>query len=252
MNIGMLEVGPAHPCACVAEIGNAHNGNFSRAIRLLDAAKAAGASAAKLQTYTPAELVALRGNGPAPEPWGSQGWTMETLYEKARTPLEWIPLLFDHADGIGLPLFSSVFGAESLAVLEAAECPAYKIARIDNKKTAVRQAARLTGKPVLISSDEPDVTNRLDAWLYCAPNYPTELKDVHLPYFPDAGYFGISSHCLNLLLPIVAVARGAKMLEYHLQLDDEPSELEASVSLTASRFREMVERVKRVEGMLAA
>lgn len=255
MRIGSLQVGPGEPCALIAEIGNAHDGDFARAIRLLNAAKEAGASAAKLQTYTPAELVGLRGDGPAPEPWGSQGWTMETLYQKARTPLAWIPVLFDHAYQIGLPLFSSVFGAESLAVLEAAACPVYKIAKFERQAEPLQLAVAATGKPMIVSVpkryDNAIIAADVER-LYCPGSYPCAVEDVHLPWnFREAGYLGLSSHCLDPLLPVAAVARGCSLIEMHFQLAEEPSELESNVSLTQYAFAQMIQDVRQVERMLA-
>ena len=42
-------VGDEHPCFIIAEVGNNHNGDFDRAIALVDAAVAAGADCAKFQ-----------------------------------------------------------------------------------------------------------------------------------------------------------------------------------------------------------
>src|SRR5882762_9703217 len=49
ISIGARKVGPGEPCFVIAEIGNNHNGDFERAVALIDAAKAAGADCAKFQ-----------------------------------------------------------------------------------------------------------------------------------------------------------------------------------------------------------
>lgn len=259
MNIASLEIGGSNPCRTVAEISGNHNGDYARLLRLIVAAQTAGADAVKFQCYTVEELVALRGDGPAPAPWGEQGYTMRTLYERARTPLDWFPALARYCTEIGMPWFSSVFGLTSLACLEAVGCPAYKIARLDNQHRDLAEAVCSRRKPVLVSADafpmnlltpyELPVT-----WLYCPPGYPTPLPSVHLSRFArdesEPRWLGLSSHCLAPELPIAAVARGAKLLEYHMQLDDEPSELEACVSLTASQFRAMVQSVRTTELLL--
>lgn len=255
LNIEGVGIGGENPCRFVFEVSNAHGGQFERALKLVTAAKDCGADFVKFQAYTPAELVALRGDGPAPEPWGSQGWTMERLYEKARTPLEWLPDLFRYARDIGIVPFSSVFGLESLAVLEKCSCPAYKIARLDNRDMALFGAASSRGKPVLVSTDEPQAAPR-DAytceWLWCPAGYPTPADKVRLPSFQwPAAYIGLSSHCLDPLLPVAAVARGAKLIEMHGMLAEEPSELESNVSLDQYEFAKMIADVRRVEGMLA-
>ena len=47
--IGPRLVGPGQPVLVIAEIGNNHNGDFDRAVALIDAAVAAGADCAKFQ-----------------------------------------------------------------------------------------------------------------------------------------------------------------------------------------------------------
>jgi sialic acid synthase SpsE len=260
VNIGGVEIGQGQPCRFVAEISNNANGKFDNAIRLIDAAKAAGADFVKFQCYTADELVALRGDGPAPEPWGAQGWTMRTLYERAATPLEWFPALFQHARDIGIVPFSSVFGLGSLVVLEKCACPAYKIAKMENGQSGLIEAVHSRNKPVLMSTSEASFGKA--GWMfyrahtmYCPGGYPCDPADVRLPNFggdiySQHSHIGLSSHCMDPLLPIAAVARGCKLIEMHFMLDDEPSELEANVSLTASQFGNMVKAVRRVEQML--
>lgn len=253
MNIGTLKVGWDEPCAAVCEIGNAHNGSFDRAIKLLDAAKDAGASAAKLQAYTADELIALRGDGPAPEPWGSQGWTMRALYQKAATPLEWLPALFHHAESIGLPLFSSVFGHDSLQALQEVNCPAYKLAALDYGKDELFRAVRATQKPVIQSCSHSDAPRHYHIFgppvehLYAPAGYPQ--PEANLSYIRN-GYLGYSYHGTDAYVPALAVACGAKMVEVHFHLEAEPSELEANVSLTENDFAEMVQAIREIEACL--
>lgn len=251
INIGGLLVGEGEPCAVVVEIGNAHNGDFDRALRLLDAAQACGASAAKLQCYSVEELVALRGDGPAPAQWS--GRSMRDLYTQAMTPREWFPALYRHARDIGLPLFSSVFGLESLALLESVGNPCYKISKFERNVEWLLGAVVPTGKPVIVSSPVPQFRPcRSAGVLYCPGSYPCAMEDVQLPAdFDAAGFTGLSSHCLASTLPIAAVARGAKMLEYHFHLADEPSALEANVSLTEHQVGQLVRDVRECEALLA-
>src|SRR5690349_1830477 len=156
-------------CEIVAEMSNSHNGDRDRLGRMIDAAKLAGADAVKFQAYTPDELVALRGDGPAPEPWGSQGYTMRTLYEKAQTPLEWFPKIAAHCERIGMPWFSSVFGPDSLAALEAVGCPRYKISHFECLHADLRHLVAATGKPVIVSYPTPGSD---PGWVYCPGGYP--------------------------------------------------------------------------------
>lgn len=254
MNIEGLQIGQGHPCRTVAEISCNHNGSFERALRLITAAKDAGADFVKFQAYSPDELVALRGDGPAPAQWGEQGYTMSSLYQKARTPFEWFPDLFAYARDLELVPFSSVFGHESLEVLKSVDNPCYKVAKLDNQHSWLVDAAIATGKPVIVSADgraDHDVHLSVSS-LYCPGSYPCAIEDVHLPRdFAYGGFLGLSSHCTDPVVAIAAVARGAKLLEYHFQLDDEPGELEKDVSLYASEFAEMVDAVRVTELVLS-
>lgn len=266
ITIAGVGIGDFDRCRFVAEISNNHNGDRDRCGRLIDTAKAAGADFVKFQCYTPDELVALRGDGPAPEPWGSQGWSMRDLYTKAQTPLDWFPKIAAHCERVGMPWFSSVFGPESLAVLEANGCPAYKIAALDRRQYShiCDVAARCVtgGKPLVISApDEPTLEVRSGgppcqtAWLYAPPGYPQTKFAFAWKFDPDddcgGPFTGFSFHGTDPLPCVVAATLGAKIIEAHFQLDDEPSELESNVSLRASQFAQMIADVRRVEAMLA-
>lgn len=226
----------------VAELSNAHNGDLSRAHRIIEAVKEAGADWIKFQCYTPAELVLLRGDGPAPEPWGSDGWTMFDLYTKAQTPHSWFPSLIRKCEQVGLPWFSSVFGMDSLALLEKLGCPVYKLASLDVAQDGFRQRVRMTGKPVIQSNPVfQDIRNVTQ--LYCPPGYPQRVtaRDLRAAFGP---FHGFSYHGTDWRVPAKAIQYGAKLVEVHVQLDDEPSELEKDVSLKISQLTRLVEAVR--------
>lgn len=249
MKIGNLEIGPGQPCRIVAELSNSHNGDRDRLGRMIDAAQVAGADLVKFQCYTPDELVALRGDGPAPEPWGSQGHTMRTLYEKAQTPLDWFPKIAAHCERVGIPWFSSVFGAESLACLEAVGCPAYKISHFERGAVVLLSLVRATGKPIIVSSPERWGATGPEPLLYCPGGYPALPTDMHLDHL-NGTWLGLSAHCVDPLIGALAVARDAKMVEVHFHLHDEPSELEAAVSYDEHQLYDLVQQVRRAEAYL--
>lgn len=247
MEIAGIEIGHGHPCRTVAEVGNAHNGSYERCIRILNAIKASGATFAKFQCYTPDELVALRGDGPAPEPWGGQGWTMRRLYEKAQTPHAWFPDLVKHCERIHLPWFASVFGGGSLLLMESLGCPAYKLASLDREARSLLAGMRATGKPIVRSTPNTDEWYFGDIRLYCPPGYPQAEVD----FSAMRSFEGYSYHGIEPLIPTIAALYGAHIVECHFQLDDEPSELEAAVSLTATAFARMVGDIRKVEALAA-
>ena len=244
MNIAGVNVGKGEPCRIVAELGNAHNGSLATAHRLIEESVKAGADFIKFQCYTPDELIALRGDGKPPKPWHKM--TMRDLYAKAETPHSWFPSLVGKCESLGVPWFSSVFGPDSLALLETLGCPAYKLASLDMEYEAWRRTVHMTGRPVIQSRPSmPDAIDHLSAslTLWCPKGYPqksTPSEMTEAMKWAD----GFSYHGTDVKTPIYAWTMGAQLIEVHVQLNDEPSELEASVSLNMDQLAELCEAVK--------
>jgi len=107
IQIGNRQIGPGCPVYAVAEMSANHNQDFDQAVKILHAAKEAGADAVKLQTYTP-DTMTIRsdkeyfriGKGTL---W--EGKTLYQLYKEAYTPWEWQLKLKEIADEIGIDLF---------------------------------------------------------------------------------------------------------------------------------------------------
>lgn len=265
--IAGVPIGPGYPCRFVAELSNAHNGSLELALEILEDMKRAGVDLVKFQAYTPEELVALRGDGPAPEAWGKAGWTMAALYEKAQTPLAWFPRLVQACRDLGLPWFASVFGLESLAAMEKLGCSAYKIARLDNAHEGHLLAVLSRQKPVLMSDSRevridlgrsriPERYAQQLHFLYCPPGYPQNPTAYGLPFFNGKGcdqsfhWLGLSSHLPDCRLGPAAVARGAAVLEYHVRAARVPSALEEAFSLRPSDVRALLDDVRMTEQLI--
>ena len=87
-----------------------HGSDIEKAIRLIVAAKEAGADAIKLQTYRP-DTITVEGKDDRfllkSGLW--KGRYLHDLYQQAMTPWEWHPVLFREATKLGLLCFSSPF-----------------------------------------------------------------------------------------------------------------------------------------------
>lgn len=250
MRIGTVELGPGLPCRVCAELSNAHNGDLDRLVRLMHAARDAGADLLKIQHFTMDELVALRGEGPAPEPWGSQGFTMRTLYEQAQTPAAWLPVVFHEAAQLDIPLFASVFGMESLSNLEAMNCPAYKISHFEAQVPTLAAAVCATGKPVIVSTGTGAIAPEYDDYqplllVWCPGGYPVALSDLQWERIPELRARGLSAHCRDPVIGQLAASQGLEYLEVHVQLAAEPSRFEAEFSYDESALAALVAQVRQ-------
>ena len=94
----------------IAELSANHGGCIERAKKSILAAKHSGASAVKIQTYTP-DTMTLNVDKPDFKIdhglW--KGYSLYDLYEKAHLPLDWHKNLFEFAKRHGVMLFSTAF-----------------------------------------------------------------------------------------------------------------------------------------------
>ncbi len=243
-----------------------HNQSFEQAIKIVEAAKEAGADAIKIQTYTPDTITIdcdneyFRVKGTL---W--DGRTLYDLYGEAYTPWDWQPKLMEIATNLGLDLFSSPFDATAVDFLEAMRVPVYKVASFENVDIPLLRTIARTGKPVIMSTgmatlaeiDEAVQTLRAAgteqlALLKCTSAYPSLPEEMNLRTIPHlAEAFGVpvglSDHTLGTAVPVAAVALGACIVEKHFTLSRAEAGPDSAFSLEPHEFKAMVEAVRTAE-----
>jgi pseudaminic acid synthase len=91
--------------------------------------------------------------------------------------------------------------------------------------------------------------------LKCTSSYPAPIDEANLlmmqQYKKDFNVqVGISDHTLGSMIPIIAVAMGAKVIEKHFILDKTIGGLDSSFSLDFKEFSKMVTEVRLTEKSL--
>ena len=264
------EIGPGHPCFIIAELSANHGHDFDRAVRLVHAAKDAGADAVKLQTYT-ADTLTIRSDRPEFRVGGGTIWdgrTLHDLYSEAYTPWGWQPKLKAIADDLGLILFSTPFDAMAVDFLEAMNVPAYKIASFEMVDIALIERVARTGKPIIMSTGMATTAEIADAvaavrregndslaLLKCTSAYPAAASEMNLRTIPHLMETfgvpaGLSDHTLGIAVPVAAVALGACLIEKHLTLSRATPGPDSAFSLEPDEFRAMVVAVRTAEQAL--
>lgn len=237
----------------IAEISGNHLGSYDNAIKLVHAAKAAGADAVKFQTYTPEEIAM---DVPITTgPWAGQSY--HQLYAGAMTPWEWHKSLFQLTRNLEMVPLSSPFSVEAVERLESIDCPIYKIASPEINHYQLIAAAAETGKPLIISTGMASLAEIYYAddmaavhgcndvtFLHCISAYPAKTSDFNLATMTRLGHHnfgvGLSDHSLSNTAAIAAVALGASVIEKHLCLRRSFGGPDAAFSLEPHEFAAMV------------
>lgn len=263
-------IGRGEPPYVIAEMSGNHNGDVRGALKLIEAAKEAGADAVKLQTYT-ADTITLDHDGPEFRVGGGTLWdgqTLHELYSKAYTPWEWHAELFAHGRKIGIAVFSSPFDPTAVDFLEKLEPPAYKIASFELIDHGLIAKVARTGRPIIMSTgmatlgeiEEAVAAARQAgakelALLHCISGYPTPAAEANLATMPHlAATFGVptglSDHTLGLAVPLAATALGACLIEKHFTLSRADGGPDADFSLEREELVALVREVRAAHAAL--
>lgn len=268
LQLGNRLIGEGKPSFLIAEIGNNHNGSVELALRLIDAAKAAGADSAKFQMRDMAKLYVNAGNSnDIASDLGAQ-YTLDLL-ERFQLSDEELFRCFDHAMGLGLVPLCTPWDETSLEKLVEWGMQGFKVASADFTNHGLLSAIAATGKPLIASTGmatEQEIRAGIRLLknegasyilLHCNSTYPTPFKDVNLRYLERLRHLaeapvGYSGHERGIEVPIAAVAMGAVVVEKHITLDQGMEGIDHKVSLLPKDFARMVKGIRRVEEALGS
>lgn len=253
----------------IAELSANHNGSKKVALDSVRAAKAAGADAIKIQTYT-ADTLTLNCDAPdfrlGKGLW--EGETFYSLYQKAYTPWEWHKEIFHVAHEEGLVCFSTPFDKTAVDFLEELGNPIYKIASFEITDIPLIKYIAQKHKPIILSTGiamEEDICLALETirgegceditLLKCTSAYPAPIEDANLLTIPDMKQrfcvkVGVSDHTEGSVVPMTAVALGAEVVEKHFIIDRSIGGPDSAFSMEAHEFKEMVDSIRKVEKAL--
>ena len=265
------DLGPGKPVYVIAELSANHGQDYGKAEAIVRAAKAAGADAIKLQTYTP-DTITIDSDAPPFRHGDGSLWagkTLHRLYEEAYMPWEGQPRLKGLADDLGIDCFSSPFDATAVDFLEGMGVPAYKVASFELVDLPLVRRMAETGKPLIMSTGMADAAEIDEAvaaareggatelaLLKCTSAYPSPPEAVNLGAIPAMAArwglpVGLSDHTSGESVPVAAVALGACIVEKHMTLDRGDATADAPFSLGPEEFARMVAAIRTAELALA-
>lgn len=254
----------------VAELSANHGHQLENALQSVRSAKAAGADAIKIQTYT-ADTITLACDAPDFQIHSNTLWdgmTLYQLYQQAYTPWEWHEAIFQEARRVGIDCFSTPFDKSAVDFLEKLNNPIYKIASFEITDIPLIEYAASKHKPMVLSTGiatSDDIQDALDACkragndditlLHCVSAYPAPMELVNLRTMTDMAErysvrVGLSDHTTGSDVAIAAVALGATIVEKHFILDRTIGGPDAAFSMQQDEFASMVQSIRNVEKAL--
>ncbi len=253
------------PVYIIAEIG----GNFTayeEAVKLIDAAKAAGVDCIKLQTYRAETLASKKALFDMENTGKISQYDFFKKYELSK---EVHKKIFNYAKKKGLDWFSTPAHKTDVDMLESLGVKAYKIGADDAVNAPLLRYVARKKLPVFLSTGMctmKEIKESVSAILkeenkkivlfHTVSGYPTYAEFVNLnaiktlqkefPNFP----IGFSDHTLSPLACIAAVVAGAKVLERHFTLDKNAEGPDHMLSSTPQEMKYIVQSVRTIEKMM--
>jgi sialic acid synthase SpsE len=201
----------------IAEVGINHNGSIHLAHELIRQARIAGADIAKFQFYDPYKIFGPAGSHPSAEAL-TQALTVQFGFDEARQLKAW-------CDEEGIEFMASAFDLERFGWMESLGVKRHKLASRSVQHRDLCERTLETGLETFVSLgfwEGPGVPypHANARYLYCVPKYPCPLSDLSLPAsFGESVYQGFSDHTIGIEASLVAVGRGARIIEKHFTLN---------------------------------
>ncbi|WP_404359934.1 N-acetylneuraminate synthase family protein [Methylotuvimicrobium sp. KM1] len=219
----------------IAEVSSNHSQDLTRCFDFIDTAAAVGCTAIKFQLFRVDWLFA-EGALPKSEVTKRKNWEL---------PLDFLPELAMRCQEVNIEFSCTPFYLAAVAELEP-YVAFYKVASYELLWDDLLMACALTGKPVVLSTGMAtmaEIQHAVDVLknngcaapvlLHCTSSYPTPYAEANLAAIETlrretSCEVGWSDHTVEPAVIHRAVHKwGAKVVEFHLDLDGEGEEFAA-------------------------
>lgn len=235
-----VEIGQKEKPFIIAEVGSNWE-TLDDCLFSIKAAKLAHASAVKFQLFTHKELYGEDQSGA----------------NTKELPRGWIPALKSECDNQQIEFMCTAFSPEGLKFLDPF-VNIHKIASAEMTHVRLLEAAKLTGKPVILSTGAhgpEDIARSLTyldkdktILMYCVAAYPakeTYLESINILRDQFQMLVGYSDHSIDsITVPRMAISHGAVVLEKHVNFSGITSP-DSPHSLSFLEFKTMIEHLTK-------
>jgi sialic acid synthase SpsE len=253
LQIGKRSISEKDSPFIIAEVGINHEGEFDKAIQMVNAAKAAGADCVKFQCHiTEAEMIPTDmkpGEISAERLWDIIKRCELTEEEERRVK--------SYCEEKGIIYLCTPFSREAADRLNGMGVKAFKIGSGECNNLPLLDHVARFGKPMILSTGMNDLSSiresvktiqRYDVPLmlmHCTSMYPTPYDKVRLGAIPELiNEFnlpvGLSDHSVGIYTCLGAVALGACALEKHFTISRSWTGPDIPISIEPHELKDLV------------
>lgn len=266
--IGDRRVSTDDPVFVIAEAGVNHNGDLDNALKLVDAAVAAGADGVKFQLYRAEEQASRAAETAAYQKKTTGSKKLLDLARSYDLPWEEHVKIAQHCREAGIKYMASCFDTKAVDFLMSlgGECIKVGSGEITNFPLLAYMAG--TGKPILLSTGMCTLQDVSDALAHihengdspvlvfqCSSSYPADPASANLlamklmseQFDLPVGY---SDHTPGTVVSVAAVAMGACMIEKHFTLDKNLPGPDHAMSLDPEELKDFVAAIRTARAAL--
>jgi len=258
----------------IAELGANHNGDMELAKRMIDAAKEAGCSCVKFQSWTKDTVFSKKvyeDNYFLNDDYRNRNdYTLEEIVEEFSISEKELYDMYQYCVKVGIDFTSTPFSKKEVDFLvDKCNVPFIKIASMDLNNYPFLKYVAKKGLPMVIATGLSDISeidkairviegegNKQICILHCISIYPPKFEDISLKnilglrsMYPDYP-IGFSDHTLGVEIPSAAVALGACIIEKHFTLDKDMFGWDHKISANLDEMKLLVQYAHNINKAL--
>jgi len=246
-------IGEEHPPFVIMEAGINHEGQFDKAIQLVDAAIENGADCIKFQCHiTEEEMIPTD-----MKPGGISEERLWDIIKRCELSADEEKKVQAYCGQRGILYLSTPFSRAAADRLASMGVPAFKIGSGEcNNYPLIDHIARM-GRPIILSTgmnDIPSIARSVEIMrgngcpfmlMHCTSMYPTPYDKVRLQAMVELKEtfgvpIGLSDHSKGIYTCLGAVALGASVLEKHFTVSHDWPGPDIPVSIDPAELKELV------------
>lgn len=248
----------------IAEVGVNHNGSLDKAFELIDAAKDAGASAVKFQSFKAEQLASISTPKVEYQKQDRKHKTHFDMLKALELSHKHQEEIFQYCNQSKIEFMSTPYSIEEFNFLKELGVQKIKTASADIVDIPLHFEIAKSKLPTIASTGMASIDEiakiveiykryKTDlTLLHCTSEYPTlhrnsKVKRIILLKEHFDCKIGYSDHTLDSTCAVLSVALGAEVFEKHITLDKKANGPDHAASLDPSEFKAYVKDLRNAK-----